>query len=307
MINDATFLYNLESTNAVVTVGDERDVSIENIGLLDIEVKNLDGTIQTITLKKVAHVPVLMCNLLSVTRALSSGFKISSKDEVITLKKGDIKMDCHKKYKLADGFLCGPEAEMVFPKSRSFLSKNVLHKKLGHPGQDAVVRTAKNLEIKIEDDFEVCEDCELAKARRKNLVKCTPKPLVIAGERLYLDISWTEHTSMGGSKYWVLAVDEMSKYCWSHFIGQKSDMPEKVLYLLKELKNKNIEVKKIRCDNAGENYSLKDLCVAEGIKVIFEFTPRDTPQHNGVVERAFQTLYNKVRATMNAAGMDDSM
>ena len=101
----------------MVTVGEERDVSIESIGSLDIEVTNLDGTIQKTTLKKVAHVPVLMCNLLSVTRALSNGFKISRKDEVITLSKGDVKMDCQKKYKSADGFLCGPEAEMVFPKS----------------------------------------------------------------------------------------------------------------------------------------------------------------------------------------------
>ena len=79
---------------------------------------------------------------------------------------------------------------------------------------------------------------------------------MIAGERLFIDLSWIEHTSMGGSKYWVLAVDEMSKYCWSIFIANKSDMPEKVIHLLKELKNKSIHVKKIRCDNAGENLTI---------------------------------------------------
>ena len=83
-------------------------------------------------------------------------------------------MDCHRKYKSADGFLCGPDAEMVFPAHPSLLGKYTLHKQLGHPGKDAVVRTAQDLKIELTDDYKICEDCELAKAHRKNILKCTP-------------------------------------------------------------------------------------------------------------------------------------
>ena len=40
----------------------------------------------------------------------------------------------------------------------------------------------------------------------------------------------------------------------------------------------------------------------EGIEGIVEFTPVDGPQYNGVVERAFQNLYSRVRAMLNHGG-----
>ena len=39
-----------------------------------------------------------------------------------------------------------------------------------------------------------------------------------------------------------------------------------------------------------------------GIK--FEYTTPNTPQYNGVVERKFQSLYNKLRATLFESGLD---
>ena len=45
----------------------------------------------------------------------------------------------------------------------------------------------------------------------------------------------------------------------------------------------------------------------EHLGIKFEYTSRSTPQHNGVVERKYQTLYNRLRATMNEAGFEDKM
>ena len=42
-------------------------------------------------------------------------------------------------------------------------------------------------------------------------------------------------------------------------------------------------------------------------KILFEFTARETPQHNGIVERAYQTLYNRVRAMLNTAGFNEGL
>ena len=55
-------------------------------------------------------------------------------------------------------------------------------------------------------------------------------------------------------------------------------------------------VQSIRCDNAGENKILEENCKkTTGLAHIkFKYTPRDTPQFNGVVERAFVTLYGRV-------------
>ena len=42
-------------------------------------------------------------------------------------------------------------------------------------------------------------------------------------------------------------------------------------------------------------------------KISFEFTAPNTPQQNGKVERAFATLYGRVRSMMNGAGLTGSL
>jgi hypothetical protein len=39
----------------------------------------------------------------------------------------------------------------------------------------------------------------------------------IRGEPLYIDISSMQETNFGGSKFWVLIIDDFSSYCWSYF------------------------------------------------------------------------------------------
>ncbi len=67
----------------------------------------------------------------------------------------------------------------------------------------------------------------------------------------------------------------------------------------------NKAVRYIRCDNAGENYSLKKEIDHEGMNIQFEFTARQTTQQNGKVEGAFATLYGRMRAMMTAAKIDE--
>ena len=71
------------------------------------------------------------------------------------------------------------------------------------------------------------------------------------------------------------------------------------------MKARGIPVKFIQLDNAGENKDLKNKC--EKSKdlhdIKFEFTPRNTPQYNGKIERKFQTIYSRVRANCEAAGL----
>ena len=63
-----------------------------------------------------------------------------------------------------------------------------------------------------------------------------------------------------------------------------------------------IIVKFVRCDNSGENNTLRHDCISEDLGIKFEFTAPGTPQQNGVVERGFVTLIGRARAMMNCAG-----
>ena len=71
-------------------------------------------------------------------------------------------------------------------------------------------------------------------------------------------------------------------------------MKEKLVPFLKELRHMyDIKVEHIRCDNAGENRALEDLCIEKDLGIVFEYTAPGTPQQNGVVERAFATMLGK--------------
>ena len=62
-------------------------------------------------------------------------------------------------------------------------------------------------------------------------------------------------------------------------------------------------MQKIRYNNAGENKKLEENVVDEIMKITFEYTAAGTPQQNGVAERYFATLYDRVRAMLNRAGL----
>jgi hypothetical protein len=58
-------------------------------------------------------------------------------------------------------------------------------------------------------------------------------------ERLFMDISSIKTTSYGGSKFWLLVVDDKTDYSWSYFLKLKSETKYKICALVLELKTKN--------------------------------------------------------------------
>ena len=89
---------------------------------------------------------------------------------------------------------------------------------------------------------------------------------------------------------------------WSRFEKNKSDLKDKVIPVIKNIQSRQ-PISFIRCDNSGENQSLDQSLYPLIIALTFEYTPRDTPQHNGVVERKYQTLYQLMRSMLNGAGI----
>ena len=117
---------------------------------------------------------------------------------------------------------------------------------------------------------------------------------------MYLDISSMRKPSMGGRQHWVMLVDEATKYKKSFFLKKKNEQVEPIIHWIKASKARHkIQVKLIRCDNAGENKVLERESDKNELGIIFEFT---APQQNGVVERACVRVMGIARAMMNHAG-----
>ena len=120
------------------------------------------------------------------------------------------------------------------------------------------------------------------------------------------DISYLKNPSFGGSKYWLLFVDDCTSMKWSMFLRSKLDAIRAVVDFFKNMKVGNQEmVKFLRCDNSGENEGIRKTLEKDGFKVQMEFTSPNTPQENGKVERAFATLWGRTRAMLNNACFDE--
>ena len=92
----------------------------------------------------------------------------------------------------------------------------VHHDMLGHVSESRTRETAKYYGIKLEGKFQVCGDCAKAKIRQNNIPK--DEDTIRAsknGERLFFDISSIKAESYGGSKFWLLVVDDKTDFAWS--------------------------------------------------------------------------------------------
>ena len=123
-----------------------------------------------------------------------------------------------------------------------------------------------------------------AKAQAKGVTKKASEPACKPGEWLYFDTAGPYSTSLGGSTYWVMAVDDHTRYKFSGFMKEKSEIGSFATEVLKKVKAAGYTVKYVRCDNAGENTKqLREACEEE-TGTIQEFTAPYTPEQNGVVE-----------------------
>jgi hypothetical protein len=177
---------------------------------------------------------------------------------------------------------------------------NDFHRSMGHVHEDSLRNMAEYYGLKLRGKFNTCFECSLAKMRQRNVGKTTKKTSKIPCEQLMVDISSVQSPSFGGSKFWIMVLDDCTDMCWSMFVSAKSHLPEQVVLLSKKLQSdkqypiKHI-VKAIQCDNAGENKALEKRRIQEQLGIDFEYTVPETPQFK------FATLYGHVRTILNMA------
>ena len=315
MVNTDKNMYDCEEINEEITIANDETIRATKIGKLKVELNSKNGK-GTLILDQVRYVPNLgRYNLLSITKAISKGYKLSNEKNAIILKKNKSEIRFDTIMKTRTGHVVGAKLHQVSPdramtsvaaSGKRKIDANEFHKMTGHLSTNTMEKVAKLHKVELTGSFQVCRACAEAKARQKNLgKKIKPSGDREPGEFLWMDVSSVSEKSYGGSKYWLLIVDDATSFSWSHFLKEKSDVGDALIKTLDSIDIKDNNVT-IRCDNAGENYTAQSLCKEKGYKVKFEFTSPETPQQNGKVERKFATLWGRARAMMNSAGIDGS-
>jgi hypothetical protein len=90
-----------------------------------------------------------------------------------------------------------------------------------------------------------CEHCFVSKSKQKDVPKVT--------EMLFLDLSSVKFPSFGGSKFWLLLMDDVTSKTDSFFLNEKSWLAALAVSHIRKPQKEGYNVKSIQLDNAGEN------------------------------------------------------
>ena len=187
------------------------------------------------------------------------------------------------------------------------------HCLLGHGNKDATCKTARELGwVLTRGSLKPCKHCAKSKAKQKNVVKeSSVMKATVPGHHLYLDLSKITVKAGDGKQCdinqdnWQIMVCKATGKKWSDFTETKVGMVEWACKQLHKFKTCGIGVWYIRLDPAGENMKLAKRASSSDWAALqpidFEFTSRDTPQHNNLAELAFPYLAGKARAMMGGA------
>jgi hypothetical protein len=180
------------------------------------------------------------------------------------------------------------------------------HRRLAHAGMKNLHKLVKGehilglTNVHFEKD-RVCSACQAGKQvgahhPHKNIMT-TDRPLELFHMYLFDPIAYI---SIGGSKYYLVIVDDYSRFTWVFFLQEKSQTQEILKGFLRRAQNEfGLRIKKIRSDNGTEfkNSQIEGFLEDEGIK--HEFSSPYTPQQNGVVETKNRTLLDMARTMLD--------
>ena len=184
---------------------------------------------------------------------------------------------------------------------RAGVSRDVVeaYRMLAHPSEDTTRKTAEMMGIETTGQWGACETCFHAKAKRHAVPKKTDERASVKGQRFFVDVGGPmKHSSLSRNSYVVIFVDDCTRFKVVKFVKKKSNTTTALLSLIADyITPQKLSIKCVRTDNGGkfEGEFQRDL---DRRSMTHEHTPPDTPQYNGVAERALGILREKAITLM---------
>jgi transposase InsO family protein len=278
-----------------VAVGNGSGLQIQNTG------STLLHTPQSkFLLTCVLHCPNVAANLLSINR-----FCIDNDCFFILTGSNFFIKDNQTGKTLLDG----PSINGLYPiklqncslnKTRScvaFLgvsaSFDIWHARLGHASSPIVSRVLNSNHLPVSSSpnkKSICEFCQYGKSKKLPFApssRISLSPL----ELIHSDV-WTSPTiSIGGCRYYVVFIDDFSRFSWVYPLAQKSDVFLSFVKFKALVENQFCtRIKQFQTDNGGEfvSKSFSDFLALHGI--VHRRSCPHTAQQNGLAERKHRHL-----------------
>ena len=308
--------YKKASPGTNVEIADGNILPVDGFGRIEVDLDQPGRTTKMVKMDDVAYVPGLSRNLLSTVKVVEQWGKplIYYRNKPFWGSPGEESLVfkfCRRRGLLsATGARQIPRQEAAIEASltenglvkiasgaalRASASRGVMevHRMLAHPSEDITRKTAVMMGIETTGQWGACETCFQVKAKRHAVPKKTDERASVRGQRFFVDVGRPmKHSSLGGNSYVVIFVDDCTRFKVVRFV-KKRDTTATLLSLIADyITPQKLSIKCIRTDNGGE-FEGEFQRKLDRRSITHEHTPPDTPQYNGVAERALGLLKEK--------------
>ncbi|OWY94637.1 Integrase, catalytic core protein [Phytophthora megakarya] len=192
-------------------------------------------------------------------------------------------------------------------------SMELLHQRFGHMSMDTIKVLSKKLDvgIKINENglrpYE-CVACAASTAKRMTYSRVPVRksdPL----EKVMVDIYSMSELTVDGATMFLFIVDEVTRFKWAFMLKAESEATWHIKVIVNQLNTRfpDRNVRRLHSDQGGEflDNELAEYCAQLSIKLTT--TNAYSPQENGIVERANGIVLPRIRATLTATHLPNSL
>jgi hypothetical protein len=287
--------------------------AIEGMGTAELLMGGQE-TISKVLLTDSLHTPNLRSNLISVSKLVSKGARVSFEGDIAVVRdtKGESIFTATRRDGLYVLNVVNKTGVHSVRTGKNAVPYEIWHRRLGHIPVDAI---AKMFHDELVDGLKttgeaklraICEDCLYGKHTThpfNNTVQRETDPL----ECIYVDIWGPASTqSAGGAKYFMLCIDGATSYRKVYFLSSKT--AEVTLKIFKEFhveseRQTGRKLKRVRLDMGREWCNTLWDRYAKEQGVILDFATPYAHQQNGRAERSMRTLLDMARSMLADAGL----
>ncbi|KAJ4751816.1 polyprotein [Rhynchospora pubera] len=299
-----------ETHKLKVKLGDDKVINVEGKGTVAVQTSQHN----TRLLYDVYFIPQLTQNLLSIGQLIENGYSVIFEERKCTITD-----------KATQQIMAVVEmaTNKLFPLEISSVEEKVMTAKLSNPSEIWHLRyghlnvnglkllSQKQMVFGLPEIKEIglCEGCAYGKQSRLPFPKDHAMRARQVLEIVHTDLCGPMETeSFGGSKYFLLFIDDFSRMTWVFFLKNKSETLEhfKKFKAMTE-KQTGKQLKVLRSDRGGEYQSkeFNQFCEKEGIH--HQLTTPYTPQQNGVAERKNRTVVEMARSMLKSKGLPNQL
>ncbi|PKU74273.1 Retrovirus-related Pol polyprotein from transposon TNT 1-94 [Dendrobium catenatum] len=296
-------VYNSYTGHDTVTLGDGRSVPIAHSG---------SGILPTpdrkLFLSKLLHIPSLAFNLLSISNLVRDNHISITFDEHGFVFKDRSTNQVILEGPCSQGIYKIPSTGSSYPStalSASKASTDKWHRRLGHPHHQVLQHISNhNPSLHILPLKSVCNSCMSCKGHKlvfDNSVSRTSSPLELVHSDVWGPSPIQSHQ---GFSYYVIFVDDFSRFTWLFPILHKSDVTNIFISFTNFIERQtSLKLKTIRTDGGGEflNNAFQNFTKTAGIR--HQYSCAYTPQQNGVAERKHRHIISTTRTLLHTAAL----